>query len=511
MDDRIYDVCIVGSGFGGTMAAAAFVEAGRSVVMIERGGYVQRGPHNWGPDGTIDRSPHYDFRAPYRVVAGGNAPEMGVYAAVGGPSIFYGAVSLRYRERDFVADPEVGGPHAIGWPLTYADLAPYYDEVERRLDIAGADDDPIAPPRAQPYPQAPAPLSEISAAIAAAGRSLGHRPFRLPLAINHRPGARQCILCPTCDTYACAIAAKNDLATTQLSTLVARGMTVRAETVAVRLIVQGRRVVALETVSADGRQRGMVRARSFVLAAGALATPHLLLASGLDRLHPAGSRIGRYLMRHTNAIVYGLFARLPGTVATFHKQIGFHDLYFGDPKGEGPPGKLGSIQQIHSPPTSLIKQYLPPGAGAMLAPLARRMTGLIVIAEDQPNPTNRVYLDRVRDRYGRPRLVVEHRYSPRDLAAVKRLELEAKRILRCAGAMLYYVHPIRTFSHALGTVRMGPEAEAPLAADGMLRGVDNLAVADASALPTAAAVNPSLTIAANSLRVARGMLAAGLV
>ena len=80
--------------------------------------------------------------------------------------------------------------------------------------------------------------------------------------------------------------------------------------------------------------------------------------------------------------------------------------------------------------------------------------------------------------------------------------MQAKRILREAGARFTFVHPIETFSHALGTVRMGTDPRtSPLDEHGRYRGVDNLFVADASALPRSASVNPSLTIAANALRI----------
>jgi choline dehydrogenase-like flavoprotein len=108
----------------------------------------------------------------------------------------------------------------------------------------------------------------------------------------------------------------------------------------------------------------------------------------------------------------------------------------------------------------------------------------------------------VRDRFGLPGALVIHRYTPRDLAAREALVRVARRILRRAGAAACYVHPIRTFSHAVGTVRMGVDpATSALDARGAFRGIDNLLVADASALPTAAGVNPALTIGANALRI----------
>lgn len=134
------------------------------------------------------------------------------------------------------------------------------------------------------------------------------------------------------------------------------------------------------------------------------------------------------------------------------------------------------------------------------------MTGLLAMAEDQPSPHNRVRLGRGSGGERVP--VVEHRYSARDVAARERLVLAAKDVLAAAGAAHLHVHPIRTFSHALGTVRMGPDPRtSPVDPGGRFRRIDNLHVVDGSTLPTAAAVNPSLTIAACALRAAEHALA----
>ena len=114
----------------------------------------------------------------------------------------------------------------------------------------------------------------------------------------------------------------------------------------------------------------------------------------------------------------------------------------------------------------------------------------------------------MRDRFGLPRLRVHHEYTPRDERASALLVREAKRILRATGARLAWTHRIATFSHALGTVRMGTNPQtAPLDGHGRYRGLENLYVVDGSALPRSAGVNPSLTIAANALRI--GTLVAG--
>jgi choline dehydrogenase-like flavoprotein len=117
---------------------------------------------------------------------------------------------------------------------------------------------------------------------------------------------------------------------------------------------------------------------------------------------------------------------------------------------------------------------------------------------------NRVLLDEsATDRYGVPRLLISHRHTSRDRAAGKVLGDAAKRILRHAGALACYRHEVATFSHGVGTVRMGTDPyTSALDADCRFRGVENLTVVDAGVMPTSAAVNPSLTISAIALRAA---------
>ena len=172
---------------------------------------------------------------------------------------------------------------------------------------------------------------------------------------------------------------------------------------------------------------------------------------------------------------------------------------------------LGSIQQM-TPARDLVRAYLPPGIRDAAAALMSRMSGLLVIAEDEPRWENAVTINpAVRDRFGMPRLHVRHSYSAGDKAAARVLIAQAKAVLREAGARFTFVHSVATFSHALGTMRMGCNPQSsPLDADGRFRGLDNLYVADGSALPRSAGVNPSLTIAANALRVGSRIAGAGV-
>jgi choline dehydrogenase-like flavoprotein len=262
--------------------------------------------------------------------------------------------------------------------------------------------------------------------------------------------------------------------------------------VCVRLRRRGWRIDAVEYVDRISGEHGTLRAERVIVAAGALATPHLILASDLARASPAGKTVGRYLTRHRNAVVFGVFAGTPISGGAFDKQVALLDLY----------ATAGSIQQL-TPPLGLVKAYLPAGLRSLGAHAISRCAGLLTIAEDQPRIENGVAIDwRTTDRFGLPTLHVRHSYSARDDRSGGKLVRAAKQVLREAGALFTWTHRIETFSHALGTVRMGPdERTSPLDGAGRFTGLDNLFITDGSALPRSAGLNPSLTIAANALRI----------
>ncbi|HEY4244396.1 MAG TPA: GMC family oxidoreductase [Kofleriaceae bacterium] len=493
---NVYDAVIIGSGFGGAMVAHRLAAAGARVLVLERGDWVPRGPEAWLPGASLELTPAYAKDIPYRCDRGGHGTTIGGYACVGGPSVYYGCVAFRFREADFVGDAGVVADSGAEWPYRYDELEPYYAAAERILGIAGDDaGDPTAPRRSGPFPFAPAALAPVSSRLVEHAVARGLSPFHLPLAIDHE----RCVACRTCDTYACAIEAKNDVATRVWKPLAGR-VELRTNTVVTRIEVE--HGVATRVVWPDGS----AAARHVIVAAGALGTAHLVLASKLDELNPARAAVGRYLMRHANAMIFGFYGDRPDPQQRFHKQIAIHDWYFGTADH---PGKLGGVQQMMTPPATLVRAHLP----APLRPaamLTEHLTGLLCIAEDQPRVANGCSVDwNVRDRYGLPQLVIDHEYSARDRGAVDALVTRGKALLDATGAWLSYTHRVKTFSHAVGTVRMGRDpATAPLDEVGRFRGVANLWVTDGAALPMSAGVNPSLTIAANALRSADAIVEA---
>jgi choline dehydrogenase-like flavoprotein len=514
---RHYDAIIVGSGFGGSTVALKLAATGLKVLVLERGRWVDRDDSAWDPSAIlIDRK--YESQTPYEVDERWGRKRVYPDDAVGGKSVFYGAASLRLRREDFRAADrfpaaQLGELPPMDWPFGYETLAPYYDEAERLLGVAGvAGEDPTEPPRGGGYVTAPPPYGTSARRIAEAGRALGFQPFPIPLAINFvGNGARPtCIRCTTCDLFPCKICAKNDLAVTLLPEAQRLGAEIRDRTIATRLVIQNGRVTGVECLNIASGERSTVYGQLVVVSCGAIASAALLLASGLGHAGPSGHLVGRNLMRHCAGIAIAIFPFETNPERQFHKQVAFMDFYFGR-EGAEPLGPWGMIQALQVPPPEYVRQAspYPPPTGTIGAWTTKFQAFLLCIAEDIPQLANRVELDAsVTDPYGMPVARIFHQYTRRDRRARKQLWREAGRVLRKAGALLRLRMPIHTYSHALGTCRMGNDPASSVLDEACgFRGVPNLFVVDSSVFPSSAGVNPSLTIAANGLRVGEHLVA----
>ena len=491
-----WDAVVIGSGLGGALAAHRLTEAGARVLVLERGRWPHRDPQDWDPQAILN---DLRYRGPtplaVRQRGGRQFHSLPMNETVGGMSVFYGGASLRLRAADFES-----------WPLAYSDLEPFYGEAEQLLGVHGSEGaDPREPPRSAGYPFPSIPYSAPAERIRKAGQALGYRPFPIPLAINFSgTGGTRCVRCTTCDGFPCAIAAKNDAAGL-LRRAERKGLSVRPGILVRRLEFRGTRVTAVAAVDQATGEAVSFEAPVFVLAAGALGSPAVLLRSGLGR-GADSSAVGRFLMRHCNAVVAGFFPRATNPEAVFHKQVCFTDFYEQERARDG--RAVGVIQDIYTPDGAVIRRAAGRLVGACLRePVVRRLQNLLCVAEDVPAPENRVTLSEATDRYGIQHTRVEHRYRKSDERRLGILVRQARRILRSAGAIATHVWPISSFSHAVGTLRMGEQPEeAPVEPSGRFRGLDNLYVTDGSVFPASGGVNPSLTIAAGALRIAGGIV-----
>ena len=493
----VHDVVIVGSGFGGATMAYALSRAGLKVVLVERGGWVHRDETDWNGR-AIMLEGRYRSESPWQVRQGDGdgAEETFPNEVVGGNSIFFGGAALRLRETDFGR-----------WPIRYADLEPHYTAAERLLEVHGrAGEDPTEPPRSSGFPHEPPALSAPAQRIFEAARASGYHPFHIPSALNYSGGRLPaCVRCFTCDGFPCRIGAKNDVTQTALRHADADNLTILARTVAARLVQQDGRVTALEAIAADGGAKVELRARAFVVSAGAIGTPALLLRSGFDRFDRSES-LGRYLMRHCNGMVGYVFPFRTNPERVNHKQVCVSDLYESRRSEDGT--AVGVIQDMCMPPPDVVRALGPAGFRWAASLSADFIQTLICIAEDEPQAVNRVSLTAATDRWGLPVAAVDHRYTPADLHRRALLIRAARRILRRAGGIGGKVRMIHSFSHAVGSVRMGADpASGALDGDCRMWAFPNLFVVDGSFMPTSGGVNPSLTITANALRVAERLKA----
>ncbi len=508
----VWDVVVIGTGFGGSLAALPAVEAGLRVLLLERGRWVDRDDSAWDAKQIlVDRK--YRSASPYYQQTRLGRSTIYPDEVVGGKSVFYGAASMRFREQDFDLTSQFGtGADAPpSWPIRYPDLAPYYDDVEQLLGVAGvAGVDPNEPPRGCGYAHEPPAYSEPARRVAQAATTLGLRPFPLPLAINYgNDGGRQsCVQCMTCDLFPCKISAKNDLAVTVIPQAQRSGAEVLHSTIVARLIRRQDAITEIECLDIQSGKRFVVRCQVCIVSAGAIGSAALLLSSGLGNQGPSGALVGRYLMRHCSGIVIGLFPFETNVARRFHKQVGITDFYHGRDE-EGPRGPWGMIQGLQTPPPEFMVAEGGFPIGVLGARTVRRHIYLICIGQDLPQAANRVKIDPgQQDVYGLPVPLIHHRYSKHDLAVRRALYRQAARILRAAGAVIRLRKPINTFSHVVGTCRFGANPEtAVLDPWCRFHGMRNLFVVDGSFMPTSAGVNPSLTIAANGLRVGRHIVA----
>jgi choline dehydrogenase-like flavoprotein len=241
-------------------------------------------------------------------------------------------------------------------------------------------------------------------------------------------------------------------------------------------------------------ERTVYQAGRYVLAAGAISSPLLLLRSGIK-----GPLIGRNYMAHlASPVALGFFRRKTGADRTFVKQVGFADYYFGTMRY---PSKLGVVQSLPVPGPLMTAKGAPRLVPRRMQEfLRRRMLPLMGTVEDVPDPANRVSWGPD----GQPR--IRHRLTPHDLERGKQLGRLMAGILKRAGAVFSLVKraaSVEHLAHQCGTLRFGTHPDhAVLGPDCRLFGHDNVFVVDGSFLPTSLGVGPALTIAANALRVA---------
>jgi choline dehydrogenase-like flavoprotein len=486
------DVIVIGSGAGGGPLIKNLSEKGLRILVLERGKRIPRERDNSSVDAVFNEKKY----SPFETWLDRNGKEFrpSAWYNVGGSTKLFGTVMMRLREADFglVEHAEGVSPQ---WPITYADLEPYYSKAEALFGVHGdAAIDPWEPPRSAPLPYGAVGSEPFVARVYEKLSRKGLHPFPLPVAVDLHPGGK-CIRCGTCDGFPCPFGAKNDAETRAIEPALRTGNVEFWEEARVERLVaspNGRPIKAVE-VRHEGELK-RVSSKIIVLSSGAVNSAAILLRSESPvsnrGLANSSDQVGRNYMTHNLTTMMAVSHRPNPT--KFQKTLAFNDFYAGEPGFPFPMGNVQTLGKLQAGMLVAGAKYLPKSVGAALT---RHSFDILTTSEDLPKPENRITIENEKIRIS---------VWPSNMKAHERLNRRTKAILHEVGFPLVLAKtlPVNFTAAQCGTIRMGVDPSTA-ALDQFCRAFDhkNLFVVDASFFPSSAAVNPALTIAAQALRV----------
>jgi choline dehydrogenase-like flavoprotein len=499
------DVVIVGAGACGSLMAAKLAERGMSVVVLEAG-------KRFDPAVDLANSEANGAKILWtepRVYAGrhGVVPKAGV--GVGGGTLAWLGVVPRFHPADFRTYSTEGV--GADWPISYDDLRPYYQQVEREFGVAGE----CGPFAAEQYklPMPPHRMNWHAQVLARGARTLGAQPFAPPIAINSLAydGRPACIYCGWCGS-GCPTGAKATAANTYLAKAEGLGARVVSEAFVHRIEYNAAsgRVSGVIYLDAENREHGM-NARLVILAAHALETPRILLLSANptfpDGLANSSGSVGRYLMSHPTWQVFGTFDEPINAFKGMQMgHVMVQDFYRPSPRQSDRDYARGFIllSYMMTPVTyaNLSGSFYGPEFKRFLHDYAYTAAWW-AHAEGLPMAENRITLDpAMRDARGLPVARLTYEWCDNDLKLAAAARDKAAEMMAASGARQVRIG-LNYGAHAMGTCRMGRDPRESVVNEFcQSHDIQNLYVCDTSVFVTSAGVNPTLTALAIASRAA---------
>jgi choline dehydrogenase-like flavoprotein len=508
-DGEEVDYAIVGVGAGGGVLLQRLARAGFRVIGFDAGPFWDT-ERDWVSDETGSHKLYWNDK---RITGGQDPLALGANNSgkgVGGGTVHWASFTPRFHPSDFQTDTLDGV--GADWPLTYWDLKPYYELMEKELPVSG----PYFPwgdPHSYPY--GPHPMGGV-------GDVLIHGCTKLGLGVSaggpvailsgSRADRPHCIYRGFC-IQGCKVGAKASTLITHVPDALANGAEIRAHSMVSRVHVgkgglgKNRRVTGVSYFDAEGREH-FQKAKAVVVAGYAIETPRLLLNSGLAN---SNGQVGRYLMAQAGNVVLGRFEELirmykapPAHALTEH-------FYETDPKRGFARGF--AVQTVGPLPIAFAKQLMT-AKGAWGWGLRRLMmdynhwAALGLLGEILPNAENRVTLAGEKDQFGLPVAKVTFNLYDNDKKLIEYGKQKVMDIMWAAGAK-EVVQEAR-YAHLVGGARMGRDpGESVTDQFGRTHEIANLFICDGSLMPTQGSANPGLTIMALAARIADYMIAQG--
>lgn len=488
IDDRHYDVIIVGTGAGGGTLVRKLASTGKKILVLEQGDFLAQESSELVDLEVFKKKDYHSTEQWYDNSGEPFFPQ--TCYSVGGNTKMYSGALLRMRERDFEAVRHQDGI-SPEWPLQYSDFEPYYTEAETLYQAHGkTGDDPTEPDRSADFPlpalNHEAHIQDVSDRLS----NLGLHPSYLPIGIGDQGRT---------DSEDTGVTPALSLGNVTLKT--------GAKVVSLHTNPSGTEIKAVQAEIKG--QSYLFMSNIFVLSCGAINSAALLLRSANDK-HPQGlangsDLVGRNLMKHLMTVVVQLNST-PNS-GLFQRTLYLNDFYWGDSDFTYPLGHIqnggGILQDVifsESPPLLSIATKLMPGFG--LRQLATHSLSWWLQTEDLPNPNNRIRIDG-------SKLYVD--YTANNVEAHDRLLYRWQEILKkvdrkssqSLGKLYPYgIAPLAVMAHQCGTCIFGKDPKTSvLDLNCRTHEINNLYVVDSSFFPSNAAVSPILTIIANALRV----------
>jgi choline dehydrogenase-like flavoprotein len=517
-EDELWDAIVVGTGMGGATIGYALATKGLRVLFLEKGrflyGGVDRGDGRLpltfddSPEPRMDRG-HWPLPIAGQTSFGREEFFAPLGCGSGGTTGLYGAQLERFMPADFRPRANFPGAHDATlpetWPIEYAELVPYYERAEALYRVRGTQD-PLDPRPCTLLD--PPPLSERDQLLAESLRELGLHPYRAHVGCEFVKDCTECggVLCPR--------ECKNDAGRMcLLPALSKHGAKILVNCTVHQLGADARSVQTVRCRIAD--RELALRGRVIVLSAGAFMSPLLLLNSRSEHwpngIANASGLVGRNLMLHTSDFI-AVSTRIGSSAEGPKKALALNDFYSGESKlgtfqSVGVPVGRGSVayylrNQLHFLPRWLLRLIDPliRIVAAIAAHPFRNASVFATVVEDLPYHDNRIVSDPTAPNGMR----FEYRYPPelRERNVLFRTLLK-RRLKPRHRVMVLSGRNNLNYGHVCGTCRFGDDPNTSvLDRENRAHGIDNLFVVDASFFPSSGGTNPSLTIAANALRVA---------
>ncbi len=505
MTDKLYDIIIIGTGAGGGTIARRLAPSGKRILLLERGEFLPREKENWDMKEVFTNG-RYLAKEKW-LDKDGN--EFGPYTHywVGGNTKVYGAALLRLRESDFGEVRHYGGI-SPAWPLNYRDLEPYYTQAEYLYSVHGVrGKDPCEPPTNKPYPFPPVIFEPKMKEIYNQIKKLGYNPFPMALGVRlgqDHPGPHPPTILSNFDGYPDPTGSKADAEVCAvLPALENPNVELKTGHYVDRLETDssGKKVISIVAKS-NGREIRYT-ADLVIVACGAINSAALFLRSVNDKhvngLANSSDLVGRNYMSHQNGMVIAISKE--ENPSQFQKAFAMTDFYHGADDSELP---LGTIQLMGKPDAdfleSLARKHLP---NLPAEKMWTHTVDFFITSEDLPDPDNRVTVTK----NGQIRLS----YNVNNTEAYERLRKKLVSLFDFIGCEKEHLHHhtyvgpklgISGVSHQNGTMRFGTDPDTSvLDVNCRTHDLDNVYVVDASFFPSSGAVNPTLMIIANALRV----------